>query len=40
MEGREDMRFERDIIELLAREKIPPLNIHRCMQPVYVDVLM
>jgi hypothetical protein len=40
MEGYEDVLFKRDIIQLLAAEIIPPLNIHRCVQPVYVDVLM
>jgi hypothetical protein len=37
MEGCEDMRFKSAIIELLAAEKTPPLNIHCCMQPVYGD---
>jgi hypothetical protein len=37
MEGFEDMQFKHAIIELLAAEKIPLLNIRRHMQPVYVD---
>jgi len=38
MEGCEDVWFKRAIVELLAaKKKIPPLNIHHYVQPVYVD---
>ena len=38
MQGCEDMRFkQRAVIEFLTTEKIPPIDIHRHMQAVYVD---
>jgi hypothetical protein len=35
---KEDLRFKQcDIIEFLTAEEIPPFDIHRCMQAVFVD---
>jgi hypothetical protein len=41
MEGCEDVRFKRAVIELLTVEKIPPIDIHRHVLAAYGDnVLM
>jgi len=38
MEEFSDLRFkQRAVIELLTVEKVPPVEIHRRMQAVYVD---
>jgi hypothetical protein len=38
MEGCEDMQFRQHaVIEFLTVEKIPPIDVHCCMQAVYGD---
>jgi len=38
MEEFSDVRFkQRAVIEFLTAEKVPPIEIHRRMQAVYVD---